>query len=501
MAPRSSRFPAADSLAAGIARGLGTADVPGLAAAVVDADGLVEFASLGRTDLDGGAAPTPETVFRIGSISKVVTAIAVLQQVEQGRLALDDPLAAHLRSSSVDCAVPGAPPITIRHLLTHTSGMGELRRLGDLAVAPFVGLAMPEGEQIPSLAAYYRDGIRTSRAPGEAWTYANHAFGILGMLIEDITGREFAAYAEEEILRPLGMGRASFRLTPGLASRLAVGYGRRRGRWKRVPHWEIAPYPAGNVYASVADMAQLAAAILGRGGNATGRVLGEETFALMTVPQEDADPRHPRMGLGLWLQQEAGLDAMGHDGGWAGFLSSLLVAPDAGVAALAFTNCDREVPHGITAETLRGLTGRPSRADELAAMPVVTAAEGVHLLGHYGAPSRDLNLSARFRMDAAEVELRERHGRIWLRTYWGPGRCGAVLTDAGGGLYAYAGPHGTVTFVEPVPGPDGRVEALRIGFERHPRGQGLSLRTTTALTAAAGVAALITAGIRWCRAH
>lgn len=76
-----------------------------------------------------------------------------------------------------------------------------------------------------------------------------------------------------------------------------------------------------------------------------------------------------------------------------------------------------------------------------------------------------------------------------------------MLTDAGGGLYAYAGPHGTVTFVEPGPGPDGRAEALGIGFERHPRGRGLSLRAATALAATAVVATVIAAGIRWRRAH
>lgn len=481
------------ALAHGIDRGLGETSVPGVAAAVVDRGGLVEFAARGRLALDGGPAPTPETVFRVGSISKIITALAVMQQVERGRLALDDPLASHLRSASVTCAVPGAPEITIRHLLTHTSGIGELRRLGDVAVEPFVGLAMPPHEEVPDLAIYYRDGIRTTRAAGEAWTYANHAFGILGLLLQDVTGREFSEYAHEEILRPLGMGRAGFRLTPDLAARLAVGYGRKRGTWRSVPHWEIAPYPAGNLYASVADMAHLAAALLGRGGNAHGRVLGREAFGLMTTPQEDVDPRHPRMGLGLWLGSQAGLATCGHDGGWTGFLSSLLAAPDQCVAAIAFTNSDQEVPNGIAAETLRALAGLPTRAEELTAMPSLSAAEGEHLLGHYGAPARDVNLSARFRMDAAEYELRERDGTVEFRTFIGPTRRGAVLRDAGGGLYAYEGPHGEVTFVEPALGPDGRADSLRIGFERHPRGGGPSLRGKTALTAAAGVATALAA--------
>ncbi len=486
---------AADALATGIASGVGAVRVPGLAAAVVDRDGLAEFAARGRADLRRDAAPSPETVYRVGSISKVVTAIAVLQQVERGRMGLDDPLAAHLRSASVTCTVPGAPPITVRHLLTHTSGIGELRRLGDLAVGPFVGLAVPPHGSLPDLAAYYRDGLRTSRAPGEAWTYANHAFGILGLLVADLTGREFGAYAADEVLRPLGMTHASFRLTPRLAERLAVGYVRRGTTWRPVPHWEVAPYPAGNLYASVTEMAQLAAAILGRGGNRVGRVLDERTFALMTAPDEHVDPRHPRMGLGLWLGQEAGLAVAGHDGGWAGFLSSLLAAPEAEVAALAFTGCDQQVPHGVAVETLRALTGRPSRAAELRSMPAVAAAAGARLLGRYGAPSRHLNLAARFWLDLAEVELGERDGQVWLRTLVGPTRHGTVLRDAGGGLYAYEGPHGEVTFVEPVGDPRGGAPALRIGFERYPRRVGPSLRATAAAAAAAAATAATAAAV------
>lgn len=478
----------AQALADGISRGLGARAVSGLAAAVVGPDGLVEFAARGRADLDAGTAITPETVFRVGSISKLVTAIAVMQQVERGRVALDDPLALHLRSSSVACAVPGAAPITVGHLLTHTSGIGELRSARDLAVGPFVGLAVPPGGSIPELADYYRDGIRTAREPGRAWTYANHGFGLLGLMVEDLTGRSFADHVHDEILRPLGMERAGFRLTPDLAGRLAVGYGAKRGGWKPVPHWEIAPYPAGNLYASVADMARFAAALLGRGGNAHGRVLGRETFDAMTAPREAADPRHPRMGLALWLEQEAGLSVMGHDGGWLGFMSTLLAAPDEGVAALAFTNSDRQVQHGVAAETLRALAGRPSRAEELAAMPPAGGdADG--LVGHYGAPSRHLNLATRFWTDCAEVQVLRRGGRIVLRTLVGPMRRGAVLRDAGGGLYAFEGPEGVIRFVEPTLGPDGRAVELRIGFERFPRGAGPSLRGALALAAAASVVA------------
>lgn len=474
--------------------------VSGLAVAVVDEGGLVEFASRGYADVEGRVPITPETVFRVGSISKLITAICVLQLVERGEIGLDHPVNGYLRSSSVICTVPDAPEVTIRHLLTHTSGIGELRRLGDVAIEPFLGLAVPPQEEIPALPIYYREGLRTTRAPGEAWTYANHGFGILGLLVEDVTGREFWQYAEDEVLRPLGMQTAGFQFDG--ARPLAVGYAWKSGAWSAVPHWEIAPYPAGNLYASTAEMAEFAAALLGRGANTHGRVLREDTFDLMATPHEPrTDPRHSRMGLGIILGSEAGTHTIGHDGGWSGFLSSLRAAPGEGRAVLAFTNSGEDVANAVTGETLRALAGQPSRAEELAAMPPVRADDGLALLGHYGAPAKELNLSARFRTDSAEIELYEREGMVHVRTFLGALRRGAELRDAGGGLYAYQGETGGPVFLEPEfgadarPTADGKVTAIRSGFERHPRGGGPSLRNRVRLAAAAGTAAGIAAEV------
>lgn len=473
----------------GIRLGLGTRQTPGLAVAVVRAGRISHFQASGLADLASSRPITPQTIFRVGSISKVLTAIAVLQLVQDGQVELDQPMNSYLRSASIECAVPGAPPITVRQLLTHTSGLGELRRLGDLLVEPYVGLAMPPGQPPPRLADFYREPLTTKRPAGQGWAYANHGFGLLGLLVEDVTGREFSEHLRAEVLIPLGMATADFVLTDQVRHELATGYTKsRRGHWRAVPHWEIAPYPAGNLYASVTDLARLAAALLGRGANEHGRVLSPVSFDLLVEPQSPGtDPRTPRMGLGVWLGDESGLATVSHDGGWMGFLSSLLVAPEEDLAVIALTNSEVEGVNQVAAEVARALTGRPSRLAQVASLPQLAADES-GLVGSYGAPSRDLNLSARFRLGMGEVEILRRCGNLWLRTLLGPMRRPLQLHDAGQGLFVVHDGQGSLLYLRPDFDAQGRVEALWLDFERLPRLRGPSTRQRIMISAAAGVA-------------
>ena len=150
----------------------------GLALGVVGDGAPTRFVGLGRADADAGRAIDAGTVFRIASISKTMTAIAVMQLVEESRLSLDDPIGEHLRSARVQPPA-GAPPVTARHLLTHSAGIGEVREWRDL-VRPVIGLAARTGEPPPDLAAYYRRGVRAEVAAGTKWAYANHGFALLG---------------------------------------------------------------------------------------------------------------------------------------------------------------------------------------------------------------------------------------------------------------------------------------------------------------------------------
>jgi CubicO group peptidase (beta-lactamase class C family) len=325
----------------------------GLAVGVVRDGELVHFTGVGLADAATGRAVDADTVFRIGSISKTCTGIAVLQLAEEGALALDDPVNDHLRGFRIEHDDPAAPPVTIRHLLTHTAGLGELRRWSDLA-RPTIGLAAKLDRPLPSLTDFYAPVLRAELEPGTKWAYANHGFAALGELVEDVSGEPFAERLRRRVFEPLGMEHTDFLRSDRVRDRLAVGYALRRGGLKPVKDQEIVIAPAGSIFSTTADMARYAAALATGGGP----LLRPETFAQMLEPQGDADPRGPAMGLAFFLDRLGEQRVAGHDGGWPGFISALLVAPDAGLGVVAFTNTTAALaPHSLTERALARLLG------------------------------------------------------------------------------------------------------------------------------------------------
>jgi hypothetical protein len=300
--------------------------------------------------------------------------------------------------------------VTIRQLLTHTGGIGELRNLADL-FRPTIGLAIGAGRPVPSLSAYYRGGLRVEVEPGSKWAYANHGFAVLGQLVEDVSGEPFGAYMRAHVLGPLGMEHTDFARTDPIARQLATGYMLRRRGLKAVKDREIVVQPAGSVFAPAADMARYAAALL-RGG---GDVLKPETLSEMFQPQYQADPRIPGIALCFWLGDVGGHRTAGHGGGWPGFISALTVAPDDGVAVLAFTNTGTPVPGQVSDALLRevlGVAADQPRLD-IPEHPQVWAG----LCGWYGlAPGRLTNARPRMLIGAgAEVFVRD--GHLMLRAF------------------------------------------------------------------------------------
>jgi CubicO group peptidase (beta-lactamase class C family) len=376
----------------------------GLAAGLVVDGELGWSVGLGFADAARGRAVEPTTVFRIGSISKTMTALAVLQLVEAGSVRLDDPAVAHLRSIRLDA---DEQP-TIRQLLTHTGGIGELRRWSDL-LRPTIGLAAGLG-QVPPLARYYAPELRVEVRPGSKWAYANHGVAALGQLVEDVTGEPFAERLRTRVFEPLGMHGTDVLRSERVRDRLAVGYALRRGRLRAVKDREIVVAPAGSVFSSLEDMARYAAAIAGGGANAYGRVVDAETLEQMLRPQWPPG-EVPAMGLAFMLDRLDTRVVAGHDGGWPGFVSSLLVDPESGAGALAFTNTSVSfAPHDLAERMLRLALGLAER-EEREPVP-----ESPHLwpelVGIYK-PPRGLNTNFRLLpVTAGEVQVAVRKGRL-----------------------------------------------------------------------------------------
>ena len=288
---------------------------------------------------------TEDTVFRIGSITKLFTAIAVMQLFEQGRLDLDAPANAYLRAYRLVPAASHFHPPTVRHLLTHTAGIPEVRSLADLLHAdltPAGGrpamLSVPAGRPLPPLSAYYRHGLRFVVEPGTAFAYTNHGFATLGQLVEEVSGERLDRYFREHLFGPLGMEDTDLVRSARIESGLATGYTMGRHGAKPATDREWIGAGAGGIYSTPRDMSRFVAALLEEGTNEHGRILDPPTLATMLGPHYQPDPRIAGVGLGFFRGEIAGHRVVSHDGILPGFNSALLLAPDDGIGLLAFTN-------------------------------------------------------------------------------------------------------------------------------------------------------------------
>src|SRR5687768_6980188 len=247
----------------------------GLALAVLREDAPPRFLGYGVADIASGRPVGADTVFRVGSLTKVLTAVAVVQLCEQGLIDLDAPADAYLRAFRLVPARADFPRATARHLLTHTAGVGYWRRRSDLLLHPGVGSGDIARSIVP-LATLYRDGLPVDVQPGTRWAYSNHGFAALGQIVEDISGEPLGRYVREHVFAPLGMEDTDLVLDDRLRSRLATGYALRRGRLVPVRFREVATPGSGGGYSTARDMARFTAAMLHGGVGEHGRGLAAE---------------------------------------------------------------------------------------------------------------------------------------------------------------------------------------------------------------------------------
>jgi CubicO group peptidase (beta-lactamase class C family) len=398
----------------------------GLAAGIVK-DGRVVYArGFGFADAQHNIHVTRDTSFRIGSISKTLTAIGLMQLFEQGRFKLDDPVNSHLRAYKI--AQPAqSPPVTFRHLLTHTSGIGEVRRFSDL-VRPTLGLACKPGS-IPTLRDYYAPALKAEVAPGTKWAYANHGFATLGQLVEDISGEPFAQYMRDHVFAALGMEHTDYLLSERVGTTLAQGYRMRRRGLQPVPYREIVPGPAGSVFSSVNEMVKYLAALLGGGANDSGRIIKADTLATMMTQHYQLDPRLTAVGLAFMIDQVDGMRIIGHGGGWPGFTSSMRLAPDQGVGVVVLTNTSTSPTDAIAFSLIRQAleVGEQWSAKAILEQPTLWK----ELCGTYR-PAKGFNTNLRIWMLGGAARIFVRRGQLMIggRHPFGPVRRGLRLHAA-----------------------------------------------------------------------
>jgi CubicO group peptidase (beta-lactamase class C family) len=325
----------------------------GLAVGVVRDGSLAYFHGHGVADIASGTPVTEDTVFRIGSITKTFTAIAVLQLWQRGLLDLDAPANDYLRAYELVPAKAAHRPATVRHLLTYTAGLPQAVYLSR-AFKPTVGEMVGFGQRVPTLAEFYRGELPLVAEPGAMHIYSNHSFATLGQIVEDVSGEPLDRYFRGHIFGPLGMEHTDLLRSERVRGRLATEYALHSRGPCPIRDCDLITAGSGGIYSTTRDMAGYVAALLGGGAGERGSVLKPETLAAMFAPQYQPDPRLPGVGLAFYRRDVGGHLIVEKDGLVRGFASQMFVAPGDGVGVVAFTNGAR-APHGWLGPEVLGI--------------------------------------------------------------------------------------------------------------------------------------------------
>lgn len=312
-------------------------DVGGIAAGVVLDGDLVWARAFGRADRERGTPMGSATILRVGSISKTVTAALLMRLVDRGVVSLDDPVTRYLPEfTAVRDARPGAPPVTLHHLASHTAGLIREPELEGAASGPIAGWEDRILASIPR--------TRFDSVPGMRYQYSNIGFGILGLALSRAAHRPFIELVEEEVFRPLGMTASTFVVGPELAPRLAAGYENQRdgtidaGQPAREHAGRGYKVPNGGVYTTLADMGRFIGALSGEPGL---RILSEASRREMLAVQTPKDPARG-YGLGLTIRKDAeGRTLASHGGSVAGYTAHIAFDPDTRIGVVLLRNYQR----------------------------------------------------------------------------------------------------------------------------------------------------------------
>jgi CubicO group peptidase (beta-lactamase class C family) len=347
-------FPEIDALGA---KTIAKHGIPGMAIGVVIDGELAYERGFGFADLERRVPVTADTVFRIGSMTKTFTALAILALRDDGVLRLDDPLVLHLpEAAGLVYPTRDAGPVTLRQMLTHTSGLPR-----DVVDTTTPAVPATEQAMVAALA-----GLPLDDAPGTRRGYSTYAMGLLGLVVARRSGKSYRAFVEERILRPLGMDASTWDPEPIPAAHRATPYQRGpSGEPAATPDWRWGDMvPGGGMWSSTRDLARYAAMNLDayppgdrpeKGPLARGTLRESHSGAAtaflnasarLARPGEGTEPGDIHLqakastnGFGWYLDETCEFDRIvQHGGGSAGFTAQLTMLPEHGVAVIVLRN-------------------------------------------------------------------------------------------------------------------------------------------------------------------
>jgi CubicO group peptidase (beta-lactamase class C family)/D-alanyl-D-alanine dipeptidase len=377
-----------------IAREVADKRLPALSIALVDDQTIVWAKGYGFNDTQKKVPATAETIYRIGSVSKLYTDIAIMQLVERGALDLDAPVTKYLRDFKP--INPFNTPITLRQLMAHRSG---------LVREPPVGHYFDPTN--PSLAKTVESLNKTELVyePEKKIKYSNAAIATVGYALEKTQGEPFAKYLQKRVLDPLGLKRSSFEQDPVLMKDLAAAtMWTYHGREFDAPTFPLGMAPAGCMYSTVTDQARFLRVLFAGGSGPGGQVLKPETLEQMWTPQFAPKDAKDGFGIGFMLSELDGRKRIGHGGAIYGFSFELAGLPGdkLGVAVCAARDVSNSVTTRIADESLRHLLAvRQGKS-----LPAIEEPKPLP-------PDLATKLAGRYSDGAKGVDLIERTGKLF----------------------------------------------------------------------------------------
>jgi len=301
---------------------------PGAAVLVARRGKVLFEKGFGLADIGLHVPATPETRFRIGSITKQFAAAAILKLQEEGRLNVTNVLSQYLPG------YPGGDGVTLHHLLTHTSGIHSYTSKPDFLDAVTVG-AQPEAH----IRSFQNDPY--DFPPGQRWSYNNSGFFLLGYIIEKVSGQPWGEYLHATLLDPLKMGATGVHAAKDILANEARGYTFENGGFRKALDWDMSKAgAAGALYSTVGDLYRWNEGVFG------GRVLAPSSLQAAFTPVRTRDdtaadpaPREAGYGYGWSIEKFRGLQEISHGGGLNGFVSFLLRLPKEDFTAVVLVNC------------------------------------------------------------------------------------------------------------------------------------------------------------------
>jgi serine beta-lactamase-like protein LACTB len=383
--------PAIEKLTALIEHEVKDKQLPALSVALVDDQRVVWAKGFGFQDKDKKVPATERTVYRVGSVSKLFTDVAVMQLVEKGQLDLDAPVTAYLPDFK-PVVKPEHKPITLRMLMAHRSGL--------IREPPVGNYFDPTGPTLEQTVASL-NGIPLVYPPGERIKYSNAAIGVVGAVVQKVSGKPFEDAVEAAVLKPLGMAASSFRPTPvvkkDLADAVMWTY---HGREFPAPTFELGMAPAGCMYSTVTDLAKFATYLFAGGKAGDARLLKQETIDQMFAPQFAKPDAKDGFGIGFHVGELDGLKEVSHGGAIYGFATTWSILPSEKLAVIVV--CSRDVANAVVGHVsnaafrmmLAAKAGKP--LPDVPRTEPLTVEEARGLAGRYAAKDTWLELDESF---------------------------------------------------------------------------------------------------------